>query len=292
MDFSTKLEGYRTEVERAFDALVPAASARPARLHAAMRYSLEAGGKRLRPTLVLAAAELYGRRTDALAAAVAIECVHTYSLIHDDLPALDDDALRRGRPTCHMAFDEATAILAGDALLTHAFALLASGYSDRPDVATALVGELGRAAGSTQLIGGQMEDIEAEKGAASVEKVEYIHAGKTAAMIAASLVCGGIVGGAPAAEVGTLRALGRELGLAFQIVDDILDTTATSAMLGKTVGKDATAQKATMVRALGLAGARQRVRMHTEGALRELVTLPGDTRFLRALMESLERRGN
>ncbi|MBK8476446.1 MAG: polyprenyl synthetase family protein [Opitutaceae bacterium] len=292
MDFPTQLQHYRAEAEAALDRFVPAGRTRPARLHSAMRYSLEAGGKRIRPILVLAAAELFGRRSDAAAAAAAIECVHTYSLIHDDLPALDNDDLRRGRPTCHKAFDEPTAILAGDALLTHAFALLATHYADRPTLAVALVRGLGQAAGSTELIGGQMEDIEAERIPATRDQVEFIHNGKTAAMIAVSLACGGLIGGASPAELETLRRLGRELGLAFQVIDDVLDATATSAELGKTAGKDATAQKATMVRVLGLDGARERARAHTASALAEVSKLPGDTAFLRALVESLLHRGN
>ena len=257
-----------------------------------MRYSLEAGGKRIRPVLVLAAAELFGCRRDALAAAVAIECVHTYSLIHDDLPALDNDDLRRGRPTCHKAFDEPTAILAGDALLTHAFALLASHYAESPALAVDLVRELGQAAGSTELIGGQMEDIQAENTPATRDQVEFIHNGKTAAMIAVSLVCGGLIGGASHDELESLRRLGRALGLAFQVVDDVLDATATSPELGKTAGKDAAAQKATMVRVLGLDGARECARAHTAAALAELQKLPGDTAFLQSLIASLENRGN
>jgi len=292
MDFAAQLSQLRHEAEQALDRFVPAAQARPSRLHAAMRYSLEAGGKRIRPVLVLAAADLFGRRVDAAAAAVAIECVHTYSLIHDDLPALDNDDLRRGRPTCHKAFDEPTAILAGDALLTHAFALLASHYSDRPQLATALVRALGHAAGSTELIGGQMEDIEAEKTPATRDQVEFIHNGKTAAMIAVSLGFGGLIGGAAPEQLESLSRLGREVGLAFQVIDDVLDATATSAALGKTAGKDAQAQKATMVRVLGLDGARERAAAHTAAALAELSKLPGDTAFLRALVESLLHRGN
>jgi geranylgeranyl diphosphate synthase, type II len=292
MEFSAQLQVYRHDTEVALDRLVPPAATPPTRLHAAMRYSLEAGGKRLRPVLVLAAAARYGREREALAAAVAVECVHTYSLIHDDLPAMDNDDLRRGRPTCHKAFDEATAILAGDALLTHAFALLVSHYGDHPALATALVRELSSAAGSTALVGGQMEDIEAEKAPATREQVEFIHAGKTAAMIAVSLVCGGLVGGAPTAEIEALRRLGRELGLAFQVVDDVLDATATSAELGKTAGKDANAQKATMVRVLGINGAMEQAKAHTTAALGALAQLPGDNVFLRALVESLEHRGN
>lgn len=292
MDFAAQLPQLRTEAEQALDRFVPAAQARPSRLHSAMRYSLEAGGKRIRPVLVLAAADLFGKRSDAAAAAAAIECVHTYSLIHDDLPALDNDDLRRGRPTCHKAFDEPTAILAGDALLTHAFALLGSHYADRPALATALVSELGQAAGSTELIGGQMEDIEAERTPATRDQVEFIHNGKTAAMIACSLALGGLVGGAGAAQLETLRRLGRAVGLAFQTIDDVLDATATSAELGKTAGKDAKSQKATMVRVLGLDGARERAAAYTAEALGELSKLPGDTAFLRALVESLLHRGN
>jgi geranylgeranyl pyrophosphate synthase len=292
MDFATQLQQLRLEAEQALDRFVPAAQTRPARLHAAMRYSLEAGGKRIRPVLVLAAADLFGHREDAAAAATAIECVHTYSLIHDDLPALDNDDLRRGRPTCHKAFDEPTAILAGDALLTHAFALLAAYHADRPTLAAALVRELGQAAGSTELIGGQMEDIEAEKTPATRDQVEFIHNGKTAAMIACSLALGGLVGGADETQLAALRRLGREVGLAFQVIDDVLDATATSAALGKTAGKDAQAQKATMVRVLGLDGARERATVHTAAALVELAKLPGNTTFLRALVESLLDRKN
>jgi len=292
MEFLPQLQNYRIEAEQALDRFVPKQQTRPSRLHAAMRYSLEAGGKRIRPVLVLATSDLYGRRNDAAAAAAAIECVHTYSLIHDDLPALDNDDLRRGRPTCHKAFDEPTAILAGDALLTHAFALLASHYADRPTLATALVRALGQASGSTELIGGQMEDIEAERTPATRDQVEFIHNGKTAAMIAVSLVCGGLIGGATPAQLESLDRLGREVGLAFQVIDDVLDATATSSELGKTAGKDAQSQKATMVSVLGLAGAHQRAAAHTTAALAELPKLPGDTAFLHALIESLLHRGN
>lgn len=292
LDFKAKLSTLQREVEEALDQHVPKAHARPARLHAAMRYSLEAGGKRLRPILALAAAELFGRRQEALPVAVALECIHTYSLVHDDLPAMDDDDLRRGRPTCHRQFDEATAILAGDALLTLAFQLVASAYQERPGLVAALVRELAGAAGSEQLIGGQMEDIMAEGREASPAEVEFIHAGKTAAMIAASTVTGGLVGGAGPEELEGLRQLGLSLGLAFQVVDDILDTTATSAALGKTAGKDARAGKATVVRVLGLEGARQLASRHTQAARAACRRLPGDTSFLVALVASLENRGS
>ncbi len=273
--------------------MVPSANTRPSRIHEAMRYSLHAGGKRLRPVLVLSAAELFGRDTyDPVPAAVAIECVHTYSLIHDDLPCMDDDDLRRGRPTAHRQFDEATAVLAGDALLTHAFALLGFHYVTVPELATALVCELATAAGSERLIGGQMEDLLAEKKAdATAEDLEFIHLNKTAAMIEASLVMGGLCGRTRSGtDLDVLRQLGRNLGLAFQIVDDILDATSDSATLGKTSGKDAKADKTTFVKLHGIDGARTFARQYTDAALAELEKLPGDTAFLRELVSMMLSR--
>lgn len=292
MDFAAELKRQISRVERALDAHVPPATTRPTRLHRAMRYSLEAGGKRLRPVLVLSAADLFGAPPAAAEpAAVAIECVHTYSLIHDDLPCMDNDDLRRGRPTAHKAFDEATALLAGDALLTHAFGLIATSYATEPKLATALVAELGDAAGSRRLIGGQMEDLLAEKRAnATSEELEFIHLNKTAAMIEAALVLGGLVGHATEGAVTALRAAGRHLGLAFQVVDDILDATADTATLGKTAGKDAKADKTTYVKVHGLEASRRIAREHTELALETLRNLPGDTRFLAALAESMATR--
>lgn len=292
MHFDTDLKRYVARVERALDAHVPRPDTRPARLHTAMRYSLEAGGKRLRPVLVLAAADLLGAPADAAApAAVAVECVHTYSLIHDDLPSMDNDDLRRGRPTAHKAFDEATALLAGDALLTHAFALLATAYAGEPTLAQRLVAELGDAAGSRRLIGGQMEDLLAEKKAnATADELEFIHLNKTAAMIEAALVMGGLVGGADAATLASFRRAGRELGLAFQIIDDVLDATADSATLGKTAGKDLKADKTTYVKLYGLDRSRQLARQHSDAAIAAVGALPGDTRFLAALVESMATR--
>jgi len=295
MDFSARLHAHTTRVEAALDTLLPPASTRPARIHEAMRYSLHAGGKRLRPVLALAAAELFaGVRADPLPAAVALECVHTYSLIHDDLPCMDNDDFRRGRPTCHKAFDEATALLAGDALLTHAFRLLASRYSAEPALCHALTLELANAASSEELIGGQMEDLLAEKKPdATAGELEFIHLNKTAAMIRVSLVMGGLCGGLRDGNtLDVLRTLGRELGLTFQIVDDILDATADSATLGKTAGKDAKAGKTTFVKLHGLDGARRFAADHTAAALDALARLPGDTRFLRELIESMLVRKN
>jgi geranylgeranyl diphosphate synthase, type II len=291
MDFSTELKRYVARVEAAIEGHVPSAQTRPERLHRAMRYSLEAGGKRLRPVLVLAAAELRGAAEAALPAAVALECVHTYSLIHDDLPCMDNDDLRRGRPTAHKAFDEATALLAGDALLTHAFVLLSTAYATQPALSHALVRELADAAGSRRLIGGQMEDLLAEKKTdATAAQLDFIHLNKTAAMIEAALVMGGLVGGADEAALAGWRTAGRHLGLAFQILDDVLDATADSATLGKTAGKDAKAGKTTYVKLHGLEASRRIAREHTAAARSALLAQSGDTTFLAALFEAMAGR--
>lgn len=292
MDFSGRLANQVSRIDRGIDRLLPAIDANPGRLHEAMRYSIQAGGKRLRPVLLLAAAELLDpdERTDPLPAAVAAECVHTYSLIHDDLPCMDNDDLRRGRPTCHKAFDEATALLAGDALLTHAFLLLGRNY--RSELGLSLVRELATAADSQHLIGGQMDDLLAEKNAALSEpQLQSIHLRKTAAMIEASLVMGGLIGGANQGEVlNTLRRGGRSLGLAFQIVDDILDSTGDAATLGKTPGKDARAGKATFVRLFGLDASRKIAEEHSTSAASAFASLPGDTSFLVAIAQALVMR--
>jgi len=282
-----------SRVEAAIDRLLPAASEPPSRLHSAMRYSMQAGGKRLRPVLVLAASELFeaAGSADPLPAAVAVECVHTYSLVHDDLPCMDDDSLRRGRPTAHKAYDEATALLAGDALLTFAFEILSTHYARNPALAASLVAELAAAAGSRRLIGGQMEDLLAERALKSTPQgLEFIHLNKTAAMIEAALAMGGLCAGATDARVESLRAGGRDLGLAFQIVDDILDATSDTATLGKTAGKDAKAGKATYVSVHGLDAARRFARERSDSAIAALGRLPGDTRFLTALAENLVKR--
>ena len=293
MEFSNQLNSLVAQVEAALARHVPAARTRPERLHAAMRYSLEAGGKRLRPVLVLAAAELGGAPAGAaLPAAVAIECVHTYSLIHDDLPCMDNDDLRRGRPTVHRQFDEPTALLAGDALLTHAFHLLATAYAEQPAVASRLVRELASAAGSQRLIGGQMEDLLGEKNPLLTEAdLEFIHLNKTAAMIEASLVLGGVVAGLPEADLATLRAAGQNLGLAFQIVDDVLDATADTATLGKTAGKDARSGKTTYVSMHGVAASRELIRQRTHAAIEGLSVFGPRGRFLQQLAQHLAARG-
>lgn len=291
MDFDQQFQAYRDQIESGLSRLIPAANTRPARLHEAMRYALLGGGKRLRPVLALATADLFARHEDAMPAAVAIECIHTYSLVHDDLPCMDNDDLRRGRPTTHRQFDEATALLAGDALLTLAFQLVGRHYADQPGLATRLTREIADAAGSERLIGGQMEDLLAEKKAnATADELEFIHLNKTAAMIVLALVAGGLCGGATDGQLDTLRTTGRHLGLAFQIVDDILDATADTATLGKTAGKDAKADKTTYVKLHGIERSRQLAQQHTEKALAALRTLPGDHAFLHALINSMAGR--
>ncbi len=232
------------------------------RLLAAMQHALLAPGKRLRPQLVFAAGALTGATEDALTAvAVAIECLHTYSLVHDDLPAMDDDALRRGRPTVHVAFDEATAILAGDALHTLAFERLATAPALTDAQRVRLVALLARAVGAAGMVGGQMLDIAASDpaNALTLAELEDLHRGKTGALISASLLAGAWCGCPSAQQLQLLDTLGQQLGLVFQIVDDVLDATGSTDTLGKTPGKDAAQGKTTYVTLLGLPAARERI---------------------------------
>ena len=283
------------EVNARLEELVPGETMRPATLHRAMRYSLFAGGKRLRPSLLLAAGEAIGARSrDLLTAGCAIEMIHTYSLIHDDLPAMDDDDLRRGRPTCHKAFGEAVAILAGDALLTRAFAVLSSEEA-APDDARRLrlLREVADAAGTVEgLVGGQVVDMESEGRASDAATVAYIHAAKTGALIRASVVSGGIVGGASEAELARLRAYGEKIGLAFQIADDVLDLTATAQQLGKTPGKDVAAQKATYPGVFGLEAARAKARALVDEAVAEVAGLSAGSKVLAELARFVVARAS
>jgi geranylgeranyl diphosphate synthase type II len=271
------------EVNEWLDRLVPSETTPPEQLHRAMRYSLLAGGKRLRPALVLSAGEAFGADTDDLMpAACAIEMIHTYSLIHDDLPAMDNDDLRRGRPTCHKAFGEAVAILAGDALLTQAFRVLAADYPNRDaDCQVRVIREIATAAGTVEaLIGGQMADIESEGKNVDALTLEYIHNSKTGAMISTSVVVGGIISGAGTEQIEKLREYGRRIGLAFQIADDILDVTSTSELLGKTPGKDNAVSKATYPSTHGMAASEARARQLVDEAVAIAAKLDLKTRVL------------
>ncbi|MDD5200733.1 MAG: polyprenyl synthetase family protein [Terrimicrobiaceae bacterium] len=274
MDLPARLKECSQRVDRALDAFLPNAAAKPATIHRAMRYSLFAGGKRMRPALCLAAAEACGGAADAaLHAACAVECVHTYSLIHDDLPCMDDDDLRRGRPTSHKVFGEGVAVLAGDALLTQAFEILAQARPARRYPVSTMIRELAVAAGSLQLIAGQVADLEGEGRPATRAQLRFIHERKTAAMIEVSLRLGAMSANAGRAKLDALTVFGRSLGLAFQIVDDILDVTQTSERLGKSAGKDASAGKATYPSVIGLDASKKQARSLTAGALRALEPL-------------------
>ncbi len=290
MDFSATLEAYRQRIEEALPTVLPPVGTRPARLHEAMHYSLQAGGKRLRPVLVLACAKLFPPRADALSAALAMELLHTYSLIHDDLPAMDNSGLRRGRPTIHVAFDEVTAILAGDALLTEAFALLGRAYSDTPAVGLRLVKELGAAAGSRLLIGGQAEDTAAENKNISAADLDFIHLSKTAALIESACRLGLLCTEADEETFKNATGAARRLGLAFQILDDILDVTSSEAAMGKTVGADAQNDKNTYVALHGLEASHATARRLTDEAIEHLRKIPAETAFLEALFLRLLQR--
>ncbi len=271
------------EVNEWLDRLVPSETTPPEQLHRAMRYSLLAGGKRLRPVLTLATGEALGADIDDLMpAACAIEMIHTYSLIHDDLPAMDNDDLRRGRPTCHKVFGEAVAILAGDALLTQAFRVLASDAPNRnAERQVRVIREVATAAGTVDaLIGGQMADIESEGKKVDATMLEYIHRSKTGAMITASVVVGGLIVGANEDQIDKLRKYGQRIGLAFQIADDILDVTSTSEQLGKTPGKDQAANKATYPAIHGIAASEARARALVDEAVAVVSGLALKTRVL------------
>lgn len=265
-------------VNHALDALLPTENDVPGELHKAERYSLFAGGKRLRPALCIAAYEACGGTgDDVLPAACALEMVHTFSLIHDDLPCMDDDDFRRGRPTNHKVFGEAMAVLAGDAMLVQAFGLVASTGNAE------CVKTLSDALGSSGMLGGQVVDILSEGKQVDLSTVEYIHRHKTAALIAGSLVMGAQVAKANAAVVEGLREFGFKIGLSFQIVDDCLDLEQTSEVLGKTAGKDLEDHKATYPSLLGLEASKQRAVELIESAVADLRALPIDGGALEAM---------
>jgi geranylgeranyl diphosphate synthase type II len=289
MTLSDYLAARRREIGAALDRLLRPETASPEAIHRAMRYSVFAGGKRLRPLLVLLASDLCGgRRELALPPACAVEMVHTYSLIHDDLPAMDNDDLRRGRPSCHRAFDEATAILAGDALLTLAFEVLACPPCEGH--AAALVAELARAAGAAGMAAGQMCDMSLTGTEPTAEAVDFIHRHKTAALMAAALRLGAIVADAPDVVRARLGRFGELLGLAFQITDDALDVELPSELLGKTAGKDASEGKITYPAVFGLAESRRRAAELTEQAIAELEPFGPSADLLRELARWLASR--
>ncbi len=294
IDLKSFLEAHRATVDAALDRVLPPESAPPVTIHRAMRYSVLAPGKRLRPILVLAGAEAVGGRADTvLDTACALELIHAYSLIHDDLPAMDDDDYRRGRLTNHKVFGEAMAILAGDALLTLAFRLIATNAARvaTPAIVGTVIAEVADAAGTDGMVGGQVVDIESEGKAISADMLDYIHLHKTAALIRAALRVGAQLAGAGVEQVEAISRAGQALGLAFQIVDDILDVEGNLAELGKSAGSDERKQKATYPSLHGLPASKQRARELVEETKRLLTPLGPAAEPIRALADFVfERR--
>jgi geranylgeranyl diphosphate synthase, type II len=291
MNLPEFFEDDRTGIEEALDRLLPREEAQPALIHKAMRHSVFAGGKRIRPILCLEAAGMFTENpVAAVSVGCALEFIHTYSLIHDDLPALDNDDLRRGKPTCHKVFGEAIAILAGDALLTLAFQTLTF-VPVEPQRRLNILSTIAQAAGTDRgMIGGQVADLEAEKKAPDVGTLEYIHRSKTAALIRASIVAGGIAGGAASEDIERLRRFGENIGWAFQVVDDILDVEESSAALGKTAGKDQAQQKATYPALFGILQSRDIAADLAAKALHELECYGERASRLRELAQFLVAR--
>jgi geranylgeranyl diphosphate synthase type II len=284
-----ELEKYLAELKGAVDVcldrLLPPENLEPATMHKAMRYSVFAGGKRVRPILILAAGEsLGGNRDTLLHLGATVEMMHTYSLIHDDLPALDNDDLRRGLPTCHKVFGEAMAILAGDALMTRCYQVLAElpGVSD--SVRLAVLREIAYATGTVEgMIGGQVVDLESEGKPVVASVLDYIHRSKTGALLTACTRCGALASGADAEQLRALTEYGRKIGLAFQVIDDILDVTMSSEQLGKTAGKDEKVKKATYPALYGVEASRRKARELIRDAAAEIQNLGSGAEILREL---------
>lgn len=286
------LEQGRVAADQALERLIPAPTEHPVSIHKAMRHSVFAGGKRLRPILAMEAGRMVASSLpagiDELGA--ALEMLHTYSLIHDDLPALDNDDLRRGRPTCHVAFGEAIAILAGDALQTQAYEVLAR-LRCPAEARVRIIAEIAHGTGTIDgMIGGQVVDLEAEHSKPDLQTLEYIHRAKTAALITASLVSGGIYGGGTDDQIQRLRSFGKQIGLAFQIVDDVLDVTQTSEQLGKTAGKDTAAEKTTYPALFGIDDSLKRADQLVADAFTQLEPFGARANTLKELARYLVER--
>jgi geranylgeranyl pyrophosphate synthase len=289
----SRLASYRELVDARLDLLIPEEKREPERVHAALRWSLFAGGKRFRPQLLLATGQELGSPVDALLdTACALEMIHTYSLIHDDLPSMDDDDLRRGRPTCHIRFGEATAILAGDALQSLAFQAIAEDEKLEPAIRVRLVTELARSAGTPDgMVAGQAHDLAAESREVAGDELERIHRLKTGALISCAARSGAIIAGARREELAAITRYSGSLGLLFQITDDLLDVTGSAEDLGKTPGKDARSRKATYPALYGLDNARERALSAYGEACAALDEIERPTPVLRAIAQlTLERR--
>jgi geranylgeranyl diphosphate synthase, type II len=288
MNVKTYLQSRQKTIDRALDRFLPKENAPPPTIHKAMRYSLFAGGKRLRPILCLAAAEgCNGKVAEALPLACAMECIHTYSLVHDDLPSMDNDDFRRGRATCHKVFGDGIAVLAGDGLLTGAFEIATRAKPTRRYSMSEMFREISTAAGSRKLIAGQVADLEAEGKRVSRSELRYIHENKTAAMITTSVRLGAMSANADAKKLRAITKFGYALGLAFQVIDDILDVTQTTEKLGKSAGKDVAAQKATYPAVMGLDASRAEARRLTSTAQNALKIFGKEAEPLRELANYL-----
>lgn len=292
--FKTEFETRRLKIEAAIKKYLPAEDTRPSIVHKAMHYSMEAGGKRIRPMLLLAAHEMFPSEVDPLPACVAIECLHTYSLIHDDLPCMDNSDLRRGKPTCHKQFDETMALLAGDALLTYSFRLLADAYKARSEIATGLVFDLADAGGSQKMIGGQVEDVLGEReGKMTPDRLNFIHDNKTAALITAAVTMGiRLADDYSEEKLEIARRIGKNIGLAFQVIDDILDVTSDVATMGKTTGLDAANGKMTYVSLFGIDRSREIAAELTAEAVADCKKLSQNCEFFEALINYMLNRIN
>jgi geranylgeranyl diphosphate synthase type II len=291
MDLALYLKSRQKEIDRALDRYLPKATVPPATIHKAMRYSLFAGGKRLRPILCLAANEACGGKSKAaLPLACALECIHTYSLVHDDLPSMDNDDFRRGRATCHKVFGDGIAVLTGDALLTIAFEIAARAQGSRRYDLREMICELSNAASSRKLIAGQVADLQAEGKKVTRAQLRYIHENKTAAILTTSVRLGAMSANATEKQLAAITEFGRALGLAFQIIDDILDVTQTSEKLGKSAGKDIAAQKATYPSVIGLEKSRVEAQRLTRKAHAALDAFGAKAARLHALANYLLQR--
>lgn len=286
------IQQLKESLETGIEQLLPLSDTRPGKLHSAMRYSLCDGGKRVRGILLLLCSKVFEASADPLPASIAIECIHAYSLIHDDLPAIDNSDLRRNKPSNHIAFDEATAILAGDSLLTEAFKILSENYKESPELGIQLIQELASASSSLGMIGGQMEDIENEGQSVDASTLEFIHVNKTAKLIQAAICMGFAFSKESKSHLDEIRELGYHLGMSFQYIDDLLDIQSNAQTLGKPTGSDLDSDKLTSVKVFGIEGTQKKVAEHTNQAEVILGQLGGEQSLLKPYIQLLQNRLN
>ena len=292
IELTAFLDGIRRQTDATLERLVPRPEVEPRRLHEAIRWSLFAGGKRIRPAILIAVGRTFAAEDEhLLRSAAAVEMIHTYSLIHDDLPSMDDDDIRRGKATCHKQFGEATAILAGDCLQTLAFKTISDDESLSSDIRIRLISLIAAAAGTPAgMVAGQQLDLDAEGRTLGAEEIEQIHRGKTGAMISASALAGAVIGGASDVDRDSIEKFASKLGLLFQITDDLLDITQESGMLGKTAGKDVSARKATYPSLFGVGQTRKMANDIHDEACEDLTPIQYDTDLLRLLADMVLKR--